>query len=31
MKLSDGEKLIILMLNDLHRSNNVKSDFDPDF
>lgn len=31
MKISDGEKLIILMLNDLFRANNVKSEFDPDF
>jgi hypothetical protein len=31
MKLSDGEKLIILMLTDMYKAMKVKGEFDPDF
>lgn len=31
MKLSDGEKLIILMLADMYKTLKVKGDFDPEF
>jgi len=31
MKLSDGEKLIILMLTDMYKAMKIKGEFDPDF
>jgi hypothetical protein len=31
MELSDGEKLIILMLADMYKAQKIKGDFDPDF
>jgi len=31
MKLSDGEKLILLMLADMYKNLKIKGDFDPDF
>jgi uncharacterized protein len=31
MKLSDGEKLILLMLADMYKGMKIKGDFDPDF
>jgi uncharacterized protein YfbU (UPF0304 family) len=31
VKLSDGEKLIILMLADMYKAQKIKGDFDPDF
>jgi uncharacterized protein YfbU (UPF0304 family) len=31
MKLSDGEKLIILMLADMYKAMKIKGEFDPDF
>jgi uncharacterized protein len=31
MKLSDGEKLILMMLADLYKRLKIKGDFDPDF
>src|SRR5262245_22339290 len=31
MKLSDGEKLILLMLADMYKHLDIKGDFDPDF
>jgi uncharacterized protein YfbU (UPF0304 family) len=31
MKLSDGEKLVILMLADMYKAQKLQGDFDPDF
>ena len=31
MKLSDGEKLILLMLADMYKNLKIKGDFDPEF
>jgi hypothetical protein len=31
MKLSDGEKLIILMLTDMYKAIKINGEFDPDF
>jgi uncharacterized protein YfbU (UPF0304 family) len=31
MKLSDGEKLILLMLTDIYKAQKIKGDFDPKF
>jgi hypothetical protein len=31
VKLSDGEKLIILMLADMYKAMKIKGEFDPDF
>ncbi|MGY4473739.1 YfbU family protein [Bradyrhizobium sp. USDA 3364] len=31
MKLTDGEKLILLMLTDMYKAMNIKGEFDPEF